>query len=35
MTFTDDSYTGTVKMNAPQGHMSMKISGTRLGDCTQ
>ena len=35
MTFTDDTYTGTVKMNAPQGNMSMKISGTRLGDCTQ
>jgi hypothetical protein len=34
MTFTDDSYTGTVKMNAPQGLMSMKVSGTRLGDCT-
>ena len=35
MTFTDDTYTGTVKMNAPQGNMSMKISGTRLGDCTK
>jgi hypothetical protein len=35
MTFTDDTYTGTVKINAPQGNMSMKISGTRLGDCTK
>jgi hypothetical protein len=35
MTFTDDSYTGTMKMNSPQGPMSMKVSGTRLGDCTQ
>ena len=35
MTFTDDSYTGTVKINAPQGLLSMKVSGTRLGDCTE
>ena len=35
MTFTDDSYTGTMKMTSPQGPMSMKVSGTRLGDCTQ
>ena len=35
MTFTDDSYAGTMKMDAPQGPMSMKVSGTRLGDCTQ
>ena len=35
MTFTDDSYTGTMKMNSAQGVMSMKMSGTRLGDCAQ
>jgi hypothetical protein len=35
MTFTDDSYAGTVKMNMAQGDMAMKVSGTRLGDCTQ
>ena len=35
MTFTDDTYTGTMKMNSPQGVMLMKVSGTRLGDCTQ
>jgi Protein of unknown function (DUF3617) len=34
MTFTDDSYTGLMKMNSTQGVMSMKVSGTRLGDCT-
>lgn len=35
MTFTDDSYAGTMKMNSPQGDMMMKVSGKRLGDCTQ
>jgi len=35
MTFTDDTYTGTMNMTSPQGPMSMKVSGTRLGDCTQ
>ena len=34
MTFTDDSYAGTMKMNTPQGDMNMKVSGTRLGECT-
>ncbi len=35
MTFTDDSYAGTMKMNTAQGDMNMKVAGTRLGDCTQ
>ena len=34
MTFADDSYTGTMKMNMAQGAMSMKMEGKRLGDCT-
>jgi hypothetical protein len=34
MTFGDDSYTGTMKMNMAQGAMSMKMEGKRLGDCT-
>ena len=34
MTFTDDSYNGTMKMNTAQGDMAMKVSGKRLGDCT-
>lgn len=33
MTFTDDTYTGTMKMNTPQGDMSMKLTGKRVGDC--
>ena len=35
MTFTDDSYNGTMKMNTAQGDMAMKVSGKRLGDCAQ
>lgn len=35
MTFTDDTYDGTMKMDSPQGPMTMKISGKRLGDCTK
>ena len=35
MTFTDNSYAGTMKMTMAQGEMNMKVSGTRLGDCTQ
>ncbi len=35
MTFVDDSYTGTMKMNMPQGDMSMKLTGKRVGDCVQ
>jgi hypothetical protein len=34
MTFTDDTYAGTMNMKSPQGDMSMKIAGKRLGDCT-
>ena len=33
MTFTDDSYTGTMKMDSPQGPMTMKLTGKRVGDC--
>jgi Protein of unknown function (DUF3617) len=35
ITLTDDSYTGTMKMTTPQGSMSMKMDGKRLGDCTK
>lgn len=35
MSFSDDSYDGTVKMNMQQGAMTMKVAGKRLGDCTQ
>ena len=34
ITFTDDTYQGTMKMTTAQGDMSMKMSGKRLGDCT-
>jgi hypothetical protein len=33
MTFTDDSYTGTMKADTAQGQMTMKMSGKRVGDC--
>jgi hypothetical protein len=33
MTFKDDTYVGTMKMDSPQGQMTMKMSGKRLGDC--
>jgi hypothetical protein len=33
MTFADDSYSGTMKMDSPQGPMAMKMTGKRLGDC--
>lgn len=33
MTFTDDSYTSTMKMDSAQGQMTMKMSGKRVGDC--
>jgi hypothetical protein len=33
MTFTDDSYTGTLKTEMAQGQMAMKMAGKRLGDC--
>ena len=35
MTYADDSYTGTMKMDSPQGPMTMKLAGKRLGDCTK
>jgi hypothetical protein len=35
MTFKGDSYTGTIKMTMPQGEMTMKLAGKRVGDCTQ
>jgi hypothetical protein len=34
MTFMQDSYAGTMKMNSPQGAMSMKLNGKRIGECT-
>jgi hypothetical protein len=33
MTFSDDAYTGTMKMDMAQGAMTMKIAGKRVGDC--
>jgi hypothetical protein len=33
MTFSGDSYTGTMKMLMAQGEMTMKMSGKRVGDC--
>jgi hypothetical protein len=35
MNFSGDTYTGLMKMMMSQGEMSMKMSGKRLGDCTQ
>jgi hypothetical protein len=35
MTFGDDSYTNTLKMNTAQGEMTMKTTGKRIGDCTK
>ena len=35
MRFTGDSYEGLIKMTMDQQQMSMKMSGKRLGDCTQ
>lgn len=34
MTFTDDTYVGSMKTSMPQGEMLMKVAGTRLGECT-
>ena len=35
LSFTGESaYTGVVTMTTPQGDMTMKLSGKRLGDCT-
>jgi hypothetical protein len=33
MTFTADTYNGTIKSNMAQGEMTMKVAGKRLGDC--
>lgn len=33
MTFNDDSYTGTMTSDTPQGPMTMKMAGKRLGEC--
>jgi len=33
LTFAGDAYTGTITMMMPQGAMSMKMNGKRLGDC--
>jgi len=35
LTFGADTYTGTLKMVMPQGAMTMKLDGKRLGDCTK
>lgn len=35
LTFVQDSYTGTMKMTMAQGAMTMKMTGKRLGDCTE
>ena len=34
MTFAGDAYTGLMTMQTPQGVMSMKLTGKRVGDCT-
>ena len=33
LTFVQDTYTGTMKLEGPQGAMAMKMTGKRLGDC--
>ena len=35
MTYTGDTYTGTMNMNAAGRSMVMKMNGKRLGDCTK
>ena len=35
MTFTADTYNGTIKTNMAQAEMTMKVAGKRLGDCTK
>jgi len=35
LVFDGDAYNGTIKMAMQQGAMSLKLSGKRLGDCTQ
>ena len=34
LVFQGDAYTGTITMAAPQGTMTMKLRGQRVGDCT-
>jgi hypothetical protein len=33
LVFKGDTYTGTMNMTTPQGAMTMKMSGKRLGEC--
>ena len=33
ITRTGDAYTGSIKFTTPQGSMTTKLSGKRLGDC--
>lgn len=35
MTFKGDTYDGLMKMTTERGEMTMKMTGKRLGDCTQ
>jgi hypothetical protein len=35
VTFTNDTYNGTITTNMAQGAMTMKVAGKRLGDCTK
>lgn len=35
MTVKGDSYAGVMKMTTAQGEMTMKMSGTRIGDCVK
>lgn len=35
VTFTGDSYAGAMNMTTPQGALTMKYTGKRLGDCTK
>jgi hypothetical protein len=34
LVFQGDTYAGTITMAAPQGTMTMKLRGQRVGDCT-
>ena len=33
ITRTGDTYAGSIKFASPQGNMTTKLSGKRLGDC--
>lgn len=35
MVFKGDTYDGTMSMTMPQGEMTMKTTGKRVGDCTK